>query len=112
MCDCQSYNQPETTGTVPEVILDPRPLFDFATKTVCVDACIAEQIMSLWQAGIFTRGCCCGHNRDFPNVFLHDPTDAVDACRVLSKDPRQWRVMFYTRAALRALAGQEDTDNG
>lgn len=94
-CDCQSYNLPETTGNVPEVILDPRPHFDFATKTVCVDACIADQIEALWLAGVFTKGCCCGHNKDYPSVFLHRAADAELAEKVLAADIRQWRVMFW-----------------
>lgn len=32
-------------------------------KTICVDICIALEITSLWQAGIRTTGCCCGHGK-------------------------------------------------
>ncbi len=27
-----------------------------------VDKCIAKEIQSLWNLGITTTGCCCGHN--------------------------------------------------
>ena len=31
--------------------------------TICVDACIADEINQLWDCGIRTTGCCCGHNK-------------------------------------------------
>lgn len=30
--------------------------------TVCVDQCIKDLILELWDKGIETTGCCCGHN--------------------------------------------------
>ena len=32
-------------------------------KEVCVDRCIADEVSSLWEIGIITTGCCCGHNK-------------------------------------------------
>jgi len=29
---------------------------------VCVDNCIVDAILQLWDRGIETTGCCCGHN--------------------------------------------------
>ncbi|WP_306150660.1 hypothetical protein [Roseovarius sp. MMSF_3281] len=94
-CDCESSNQPDTTGNIPETILDPRPYFDFTTKTVCVDACIAEQIEALWRAGVWTRGCCCGHNKRGPEVFLDRAEDARKAAEVLAGDSREWKIMIW-----------------
>lgn len=37
------------------------PKGDFR-KTVCIDLCILDEIRSLWDKGIITTGCCCGHN--------------------------------------------------
>lgn len=31
-------------------------------RGICVDACIALEVHRLWQQGIRTTGCCCGHN--------------------------------------------------
>lgn len=31
-------------------------------KDVCVDKCLEEEIKDLWNKGIRTMGCCCGHN--------------------------------------------------
>lgn len=95
-CRCISYNQPQPGQTERDIILDPRPLFEHTTKTVCVDACIAENVMDLWRAGVWTRYSCCGHGHDYPSVFIDRPEDAVKAYDVLSKDGRQWRIMIYT----------------
>ena len=32
-------------------------------ETICLDKCVAEEVMSLWTLGIITTGCCCGHNK-------------------------------------------------
>lgn len=50
------------------VIIPPiKQVVDRRTKAglnpaVCVDPCILEEIILLWEAGIITHGCCCGHN--------------------------------------------------
>jgi len=47
----------------------PRPTHMIGRKnegsendTICVDSCLVEEILWLWQKGIHTTGCCCGHN--------------------------------------------------
>lgn len=37
-------------------------------KQVSVDACLADEIMHLWERGIITTGCCCGHNKGEPYI--------------------------------------------
>ena len=102
MCDCKSYNQPEKTGSIEEVIIDPRPYITGATKAVCVDACIATQILELWACGIETAGSCCGHNRTIgpPSVFLVDPRLAAKAAKVLSSIDvdRDWQILCWSKS--------------
>lgn len=31
-------------------------------RMICVDACLENEILNLWNLGIETTGCCCGHN--------------------------------------------------
>ena len=31
------------------------------TKMVCIDKCLLPEILKLWEKGIKTTGCCCGH---------------------------------------------------
>jgi len=41
---------------------------------ITVDRCLANEIIELWEAGVRTFGCCCGHNRSqaFINVGEED----------------------------------------
>lgn len=49
------------------------------SATVSIDACIKDLILELWDKGIETTGCCCGHNygpawvsvdaEDYPAMF-------------------------------------------
>lgn len=32
-------------------------------NTICIDACLKDEILYLWSLGITTTGCCCGHNK-------------------------------------------------
>ena len=32
------------------------------SSQICIDPCIYDEIKSLWNAGIYTYGSCCGHN--------------------------------------------------
>lgn len=34
-----------------------------APKYIAVDKCLLPEILSLWEKGIRTTGCCCGHGR-------------------------------------------------
>jgi hypothetical protein len=40
-------------------------------KTVCIDACLVPEIKHLWNMGIRTQGCCCGHNEIDPHILVH-----------------------------------------
>lgn len=44
--------------------------------TVCIDNCIVEAIHQLWDRGIETTGCCCGHNYMRAWVSVH-PDDYI-----------------------------------
>ncbi|WP_416877958.1 hypothetical protein [Litorimonas sp.] len=46
---------------------------------VCVDACLALEVTRLWNEGIGTLGCCCGHNKapSFINIFPDDMSKAL-----------------------------------
>jgi hypothetical protein len=113
-CGCISYNCPEPYQTDHEVVLDHAKYFpDTQKPSVCVDACIAEAIESLWKAGVRTRACCCGHNGRFgpaPSVYLDSPADAAKAYEVLAHDHRDWHVVFWagpSQAALRKSQGEQ-----
>jgi hypothetical protein len=31
---------------------------------ICIDRCLVDEIVSLWEADVMTFGCCCGHGND------------------------------------------------
>ena len=36
--------------------------------TVSIDKCLLPEILKLWEMGIKTTGCCCGHGKDKPFI--------------------------------------------
>lgn len=84
MCTCRSYNLPEPWQTDEEVILTVPEYFHQDRKTICVDRCIAPAVLALWEAHIWTQGCCCGHNTDIRWVIV-DRVDRTNAETVLTQ---------------------------
>ena len=81
-CNCQSYNRPDLGGSTPFTILRPSDYFSYVSQdeTICVDACIADEVSRLWRAGIETRGSCCGHNGAFKrSIIIADPARRQEA---------------------------------
>ncbi len=39
-------------------------------KYIAVDKCMLPEILNLWEAGIKTTGCCCGHGREAPFISV------------------------------------------
>lgn len=35
---------------------------------VCIDKCLLPEILTLWEMGIKTTGCCCGHGKGKPFI--------------------------------------------
>lgn len=47
---------------LPYLVTDPtEPESKPQPKTVAVDKCLLPEILKLWEMGIKTTGCCCGH---------------------------------------------------
>ena len=84
MCDCISYNKPEWGGTRPSALL-PAPSWANGRPVICVDACMAGLIRALWDAGVKTRDCCCGHNRRIPHVMIENPDQVRLASEVVER---------------------------
>ena len=48
-----------------------RRLKEGMSTAVCIDQCIVDAILQLWDKGIETTGCCCGHNKMRAWVSVH-----------------------------------------
>jgi hypothetical protein len=42
------------------------------SPNVCIDQCIVKAIKELWNKGVETTGCCCGHNIMSAWVSVHE----------------------------------------
>ena len=73
MCNCVNVEIGSYTNQA--MYINP-----FNCKYVCLDKCIAPEICDLWDNGIETTGCCCGHNKARPmiNVKERHHEDMVD----------------------------------
>lgn len=64
MCKCENI---EIGSYENQVELDRPPQMKGRTEgskndVLCIDACLETEIKTLWDLGIRTTGCCCGHN--------------------------------------------------
>lgn len=85
-------------------------------EETAIDECIVPQIKALWDAGIPTLGCCCGHGKGECSVILpsaYDPEELYEAYKVLKEnDSRRWSISKWTLvevAAVPAKKGQVKT---
>lgn len=98
-CNCHSYNQ--NVGEKPNVVLKLPNYIDTGRKgrTVCIDACIVDVIKYLWDNNIQTLGCCCEHNKDYPNIVIesgYKDNDIKHILNLISKvDDRNWDIFQW-----------------
>lgn len=83
-CDCISYNRPEPYQKTPSALLEVPHRWANEAQTVCVDACIADQVVALWEAGIWTLSTCCGHNGAAPRHVVVNEAEAGRAHAILN----------------------------
>lgn len=68
MCDCKnvaigSYDNQIQIDNIPPHMIAHKMLQGGDPNSICLDKCIAEEVIDLWALGITTTGCCCGHNK-------------------------------------------------
>jgi len=101
-CDCHSYNR--QTGTTPERVVQHPSDPD---RTVCLDACIADAVTTLWANDVDTRGSCCGHGRGPASIVLASALDAAAARDVLTAEfpERRIEILAWVLANFGVTAG-------
>jgi hypothetical protein len=70
LCTCENV---EVGSHSNQVELPRPPHMDGRTEgilsaTICIDACIADEVKQLWCFGVHTTGCCCGHHKVQPYI--------------------------------------------
>lgn len=54
---------------LPWLVSDPcNPEAPPASHTIAVDKCLLPEVLGLWELGIKTTGCCCGHGKQAPFI--------------------------------------------
>lgn len=71
MCDCVNV-EPQTYANQvlvdpPASISEPRVKQGLSPQ-LSVDKCLVGELKELWDMGIVTTGCCCGHNNYNPYI--------------------------------------------
>ena len=51
-------------------------------KCVSIDKCLLPEIIQLWEMGIKTTGCCCGHG-DFSKAFIGVRDEYIDKMKTM-----------------------------
>lgn len=82
-CSCISYNQPKPHQTVPSRILAPPRWANSSRDGICVDECIADVVLALWDARVWTMGSCCGHGDVTRRAIIVDRSEREKAAKVV-----------------------------
>lgn len=77
MCNCPKYIIDDDAARYRRQVIMRPP---WQERTVCVDSCISSHIQALWDNGIRTTGCCCGHNIMRPWVSV--PDEYLDVMKI------------------------------
>lgn len=73
---------------LPYLVTDPcNPSLSPFPKTVCIDKCLLPEILELWEMGIKTTGCCCGHGK---KEFAYIGVDEKDIGRMKEMGYKVW----------------------
>ena len=122
MCNCPSN---VTTGSYGNVIVVPIPdhmstyrdnrVATGLSDKVSIDKCLIDEVQALWQKGIRTTGCCCGHNRRDPyiGVFPEDVQKMKDLGYQVQFNPYRPYAQdtFYPSSVARRPLRSENTDH-
>lgn len=57
--------------------------YDGYKNIIVVDECLADEIVGLWELGIHTCGCCCGHGEESKIGFIQVVDDDIPKMREL-----------------------------
>jgi len=98
-CKCKSYNM-DGDGSMNIVL----PLPDWVdpkkeVRTVSIEPCIVGVILYLWVRKVNTFGCCCGHNKENPDITIGQEHKNYDEIRnwIREVDDREWDIFQWTK---------------
>ena len=78
-CGCPPGTRPQEYTN--QVVLDFP--YGVTRKQVCVDRCLADEVQGLWDLGIVTTGCCCGHHDWYEMRYIGVRDEHIPAMKAL-----------------------------
>lgn len=115
-CDCDKGAAPKGKQANNVIARIPTRIFvqiERNNQMVTLDRCIAGVIYHLWDVGIPTLGCCCGHGKASPCVIVDEalPLSLCDAAyeqiNFVFGDKRVWQVMQWRPVTLDTPPGDD-----
>lgn len=93
-CDCNPNEDYYGTFKTTVSVLYPFPIYikgvDYPQyKFVSIDKCILPEILYLWDQGIETDACCCGHNHIKGNIMVKD--NSIKKMELLGYKRVKWK---------------------
>lgn len=73
--------------------MSPPP--QYSDRKVLVDLCMVPLIRTLWDAGVWTLGSCCGHNNRHASIVIARPDDVPTASRALAGEIRDVQLITW-----------------
>ena len=73
---------------LPYLVTDPlEPERPPQTKIIAIDKCLLPEVLKLWEMGLKTTGCCCGHGRERMS-FISVRTEYIGKMKSLGYEVR------------------------
>lgn len=110
MCKCVNISFGSKECFDQQVLVDiPPHMSDYKSKRIAaglsgqlaIDPCIFDEIHGLWNLGIITHGCCCGHNieESFVNVDDRDIPKMIELGYVQNHPDKERTDTFRLKSA-------------
>ena len=110
-CNNIKFGSYDCSYSIQTPFITPSVGGDKKRKYVSVDKCLLPEILKLWEQGIITTGCCCGHGNidksyidvifdDIEKMKLLGYKTAYNPCRPDDKDS------FYPKTILKYQKGE------
>ena len=110
MCDCENIIPASKECFKQQITVDiPTHMESYKqarlknglSDQICIDPCVYNEIRELWDLGISTRGCCCGHNlyESFVNVVESDIEKMIGMHYVMNHSDKNRRDTFRMKSA-------------
>lgn len=96
MCNCKPNITEDERHAQQITLYPPFPQYVANRKAVglsglvCIDPCIMEEIQMLWDKGIMTYGCCCGHNQPPMEPYVNVDDENIDQMLAMGYVQEHW----------------------